>query len=353
LGNVNQGCTGLMYAWTPGGNPLNTPLEAGFLMGKDDTATKWVILEIHYNNANADQGMVDSSGVTITYTPQLRQYSAGILMLGDAMVSEYPIAGAQPNYHIETDCPEDCTSQWPHNIQVFADMLHMHGYGSMMWTTQWRNGARLEGFLNRVEFWQFDFQSFPTVNRVIQPGDRVNTHCVYDTSSVPANQNVTFGGSSSNEMCMEFVAYYPRLLTTDRFGKRNIYGYCGKFRGIYKKGPPLQPLPNPNQTFATVCGDLQFPETFLWTPENITVANPTKRDPPGDIQKQFGRTPASCAAHPSLQYIDTVHGSNPTLIFALGVGSALVLFALLGAVFFQLLRRSDNHVYQPLEERDQ
>lgn len=64
-------------------------------------------------------------------------------------------------------------------------------------------------------------------------GDSINTHCVYDTSLL--NRTVNFGPASSDEMCIEFVAYYPRLTQT-RNGKETLYSVCGKLRGRYDTG---------------------------------------------------------------------------------------------------------------------
>jgi hypothetical protein len=39
----------------------------------------------------------------------------------------------------------------------------MHQVGSMMWTSQWRDGVKIAD-LGRVEFWTFDHQTSEVVN---------------------------------------------------------------------------------------------------------------------------------------------------------------------------------------------
>ena len=71
-------------------------LALGYRIGSSPTATKYVVLEIHYDNPEFIEGLVDDSGVRIYYTPQLRQYDAGTIMLGDIYPSFLPIeAGKQ------------------------------------------------------------------------------------------------------------------------------------------------------------------------------------------------------------------------------------------------------------------
>ena len=38
-----------------------------------------MILQVHYDNVDLDEGKIDSSGFKIYYTPTLRPYDAGVL----------------------------------------------------------------------------------------------------------------------------------------------------------------------------------------------------------------------------------------------------------------------------------
>jgi len=291
LGAINQGCSGLAYAWAVGGGPLVIPPEAGLRMGKQPGAIKYLVLEIHYNNPDVIQGATDASGVILTYTPEIRKYDSATIVFGDILVSEYPIPGQSDGYKVEANCPSECTSRWSNDIIVFADFLHMHEHGKSMWSTQWRDGNRLPGFVNRIEYWDFNFQQITPVQHVIKRGDRINTHCTYNTMDIPKTKSVRFGSASSDEMCMEFVSYYPKLTMP---GKGDIYGFCGKLRGVasYRPDTGLS-WDFSTGEFATVCGNLKGLETMLWN-NNKTVSNPTIADPPGEEARQFGVPPATC-----------------------------------------------------------
>ena len=65
------------------------------------------------------------------------------------------------------------------------------------WSTLWRNNNFVTT-TNRVEYYDYHFQSFVPINVTIKPGDRINTHCVYDTSD--DSKPVEFGLSSAQEM---------------------------------------------------------------------------------------------------------------------------------------------------------
>jgi len=287
--------------------------------------------------------MIDNSGIVVTYTPNLRQFDAGMLMLGDVVVREYPIPALTSSYAIESNCPEECTSQWDNDITIFGDMLHMHQVGSMAWSTQSRNGVMIEGYLNRVEFWDFDFQSLPPLTRVIKRGDSINTHCVYDTSAI--NTSVNFGPASSDEMCLEILAYYPRLLTPAIDGRRNIYGFCGKLRGVYNNA--TGPQPNPNRLFATICGDLTM-NSLIFDSDGFSVNNPTIPDPPGGIVRTFGQLPAQCAPPAILPESPDKSDISSTLVLALGIICGILLVVFLVTLFFRAFdcENSSKNGYQ-------
>lgn len=61
---------------------------------------------------------------------------------------------------------------------------------------------------NNYDFNFQDFQRFET-KRVVAPGDQITVECTYDTQAL---HKPLFGGlSTSEEMCMVFLVYYPRM----------------------------------------------------------------------------------------------------------------------------------------------
>ena len=54
----------------------------------------------------------------------------------------------------------------------------------------------------------FDEQSSYPMEKelILNTGDTVTTTCIFDN---PTSRNVTFGESTTNEMCFNFAVYYP------------------------------------------------------------------------------------------------------------------------------------------------
>jgi len=278
----NGGCYGLTYAWAVGGNPLLFPKEAGFRIGRSNNAVRWFILEIHYDNAKLQPGIIDQSGVRISFTKNLRENDAGTILLGNVDTRENDIPPGSSAHQVETNCPSECTSQWDHSINVFGDFQHMHNVGKMVWSTVHQDEVQLPGYLNRIEYWEFNFQDYIPKKRVFNPGDRINTHCVYDTTS--KTTPVRFGPASSDEMCLEIIGYYPALRVNGRH-----FSSCGSARGQYQLLPNGGIILVDRDKFSTLCG-----EEFIWGPDSLSRLNPDIRDPPGGEVRTFGVAPTVC-----------------------------------------------------------
>ena len=63
-----------------------------------------------------------------------------------------------------------------------------------------------------LEFYNFNFQPFTPRNIVAKPGDTLVTDCYYNTDG-----GVNFGIGTEDEMCIDFITYYPR---------GNLKAYC-------------------------------------------------------------------------------------------------------------------------------
>jgi hypothetical protein len=59
----------------------------------------------------------------------------------------------------------------------------------------------------KVDAYSFDNQDFNPVQMRIQPGDSFITSCYYDSSltMLGANETVSFGLGSNDEMCIDFL----------------------------------------------------------------------------------------------------------------------------------------------------
>jgi hypothetical protein len=293
LGNIAGGCRSLAYGWAVGAGDYPLPAEAGFAVGPDPDSIHYVILETHYNNPTMMVGVNDRSGVDLILTDQLRQHEVGVFWMGDVFTSGKPIPAQTADYGVEGECLAKCTSYWDHEINVFASFLHMHSVGSAIYTvlTRHDNTSSEQMITNRIEFWDFGLQQYTPVNFVIRPGDSLNTVCQYNTlgSSTP----VRFGPASSDEMCMDFLWYYPRLLSPSG----NDFTFCGMI------GEELQAYPNGSIDYvsdqqSSVCGTILDLPTIL-DDTGKTLLNPQYPLPNrADLDKRkFGITPV-CNAPP-------------------------------------------------------
>ena len=101
----------------------------------------------------------------------------------------------------------------------------MHRRGVSSSTRHFRNGIEIEP-ISVNNFYDFNFQNarfLPSTSNTILPGDSMITRCVWDTSK---DKTVVSGGlSSENEMCFDFLEYYPRV-------NLNLCGQTGNLYGV-------------------------------------------------------------------------------------------------------------------------
>ena len=72
-------------SWSKGQPLRELPLAAGYPVGAG--GYKSFRLQVHYDNPEGKEGVVDSSGFLVYFSKQLRQYDAGYMRLGDASIS--------------------------------------------------------------------------------------------------------------------------------------------------------------------------------------------------------------------------------------------------------------------------
>jgi hypothetical protein len=325
---ANTGCMSPIFGWGVGGGPLYLPPEAGYRLGTNANPNKgmrYFILEVHYNSPvpSLPAFRNDSSGVRVYFTSDLRQHDAGMMVLGDPFVTSKPIA-PRTSTHIQATCGSQCTSLWDHSINVFADFLHMHSLGARMWSTIHRGNDQI-GFLNRIEYYDYNFQELGPLVPYVQllPGDRIETHCIFNSNSRTAN--TTFGADSDEEMCMEFIAYYPILKDPDANTVWAVCGYIDREElsgGIYKGN-------------GSACGALDF-DTLV--PRALGWEYNLRNDLPGGESTSFGipiDTAGSCP-DPVTGIVITPPSPGPKpidttlLIWAISIGGFMTIIVLAG-----------------------
>ncbi|KAG9509733.1 Dopamine beta-hydroxylase, partial [Fragariocoptes setiger] len=209
-------CKRVIVAWAMGAAPFEYPEQVGLAIGGHNY-NRYVMLEVHYNNPELRNDFIDSSGLRVHYTNELRDNDAGVLEVG----LEYTDKNSVPpgiRTTLAGFCVAECTrvamqtslNEPQEGINIFAAQLHTHLTGVKSKTLQARAG-RVVRELNRDDHFSPHFQEIrllPQQVRVL-PGDALVHYCLYDTRQ---RGNVTLGGFAiADEMCVTYLHYYPRI----------------------------------------------------------------------------------------------------------------------------------------------
>ncbi|XP_023212266.1 dopamine beta-hydroxylase-like [Centruroides sculpturatus] len=207
---VLEACKKVLAAWAMGATPFAYPEEAGLPIGGANFS-RYLMLEVHYNNPELKDDWVDSSGIRIYYTSQLRQYDAAVIEVGLEYTNKMAIPPHQEAFQLDGYCVSECTRVGlpPEGITIFAAQLHTHLTGIKVWTKHIRGGVELTE-VNRDNHYSTHFQEIRTLKRRVQlfPGDALINSCVYETLD---RDNITLGGFAiSDEMCVTYMHYFPK-----------------------------------------------------------------------------------------------------------------------------------------------
>ena len=190
------------------------PDNAGGVIGGPNYSP-YLVLEVHYDNPNLKNNIIDSSGLRIYYqgglNEPLRKYDAGIMEIGLEYNPKNSIPPKMNSFHLHGYCLSECTRASlpsPEGITVFASQLHTHLTGRRVWTSLIRNN-KVVSILNSDNHYDQMFQEIRLLRKPIRvrPGDALVNTCVYETQD---RINMTFGGYSiRDEMCVNYMHYYP------------------------------------------------------------------------------------------------------------------------------------------------
>jgi len=95
--------------WAAGAGEFNLPPEAGFPLGVHETT--YLLIQIHYDNPDLVEGVVDSSGLRIFHTKNLRKYDAFSLFMGAVFDYGMLIPPGQKEVKVSGHCDPRCMSQ--------------------------------------------------------------------------------------------------------------------------------------------------------------------------------------------------------------------------------------------------
>ena len=175
-----------------GSHELQVPAGAGFII---QPHTQY-ILQLHMLNATEDTLEI-RAGANLTYAadPSTLQ-PAGIFAVGTQSINIPPGA---TDYSLSESCVMGKTRN------VFAVFPHMHELGTQFDVTLTPQGGEAAPFYT-VDPWVFGAQPVTPMTYVSEPTDTIGVTCHWDN---PGQTTVTFGESTTNEMCYFVMFYYP------------------------------------------------------------------------------------------------------------------------------------------------
>jgi hypothetical protein len=195
----------LVAGWAPGGNNLELPPEAGF--PEEKGTTHWVI-QLHYNNALNLTGATDLSGYELCTTEDLRANDAGVVAFGSTRFS------IPPRSTTTIACDYKLPSSFQ-GVKLFNASPHMHTRGAAMSTEKLPGGTGTPEMVFEQKAFDFQSQSNYPIQGSVAPGDVMRTRCTWKN---PGDTTIQFGEGTSDEMCFDFIGYYPNIPDNTIFG---------------------------------------------------------------------------------------------------------------------------------------
>jgi len=231
-------------AWTPGDDFLMFPegmgLEFAGGEGADNGDQEFgtfraLEIEYHFDNPGGVANQIDSgSGIKIFYSNEPAEVQLGMFVAGDPAVALAGKSIGQGKSLHELTCTSGCTNAmfWyagVDEITIIAEAMHTHATGKRVVGEVFRDDKSVSKSV--LDYWDFDQNGAPTARKdpfIMKKGDSYKTSCYYESY-----KETKFGLGSSEEMCMVFVYYYPKIPFFTSCGSPvNYFGVC---KGDYSK----------------------------------------------------------------------------------------------------------------------
>jgi hypothetical protein len=229
-------------------------------------------VQMHYDNRHYQDGIVDNSAIRVHWTQTKPLIVAGQIHLGDPQVRLAPGLIPQGPSEYVFECGSSCTKQFPHDIYLMSQMHHMHERGRRMTTQLLAPDGKLVNTVGGVaEFFDFHKQRNVVMAPIKVPrGHSLRLSCMFDTPVGEHETPVTWGLESNNEMCIDFLYYYPASPAIHpQFCGINA---CGTLRTAGK----MVTAPNFNRSF----GKTKSPNICATTPSPPTATKQPATPPP-------------------------------------------------------------------------
>jgi hypothetical protein len=191
-----------LTGWAPGDDERGVfPPDVGMDM---PTGAGSLRLDMHYFNLQGTQVEKDNSGVEVCVVKKdhFRKNHAAVTMSFTTFGPVLAPAGA-----VDKPITGTCKVQTTAPVHLLTASPHAHTYARhMKFSVKKKDGTEILMHDQPFMFGeQGSYALSPEV--IIETGDTVYTTCSYTNMTT---KNITFGESTSNEMCFNFAMYYPK-----------------------------------------------------------------------------------------------------------------------------------------------
>lgn len=189
----------LVTGWAPGATAFELPAEAGIPINPGITH---YAVQLHYDNASNLADQQDNSGFDICSTEDLRPNDAGVLAFGSVNIN---IPARAQNTVVTCDYQFDDRFN---GVTFFGVSPHMHKAGLSIGTTMLAGGTGPEQDVFVRPNFDFENQAQTPIHTTVKSGDVFRSTCTYTN---PTDQAIEFGENTADEMCFNFMSYYPAV----------------------------------------------------------------------------------------------------------------------------------------------
>jgi len=257
--------------WAYGGagtSALHLPPEVGIRLSN----VKSLHNNVHYYNTEKKAGLKDESGVRIHYTTTLRLHDMGMMGFGDwgqlnsgRSLTEGQGQNPAPLARWQYQCTIANLAEGE-SVTSFMGLQHMHRDGFAFNTRVEDKHGTIKKDIN-TSFYRGDLQDTSNFSQAIkiEKGDKVTTDCIFNVAGGTGTQK--FGLGSEDEMCIEWLYYYPKKSALE---KSCEYGQAGQF--VKAEGLKVSDLA---RDFGTESCDHNLPSSTTTTTTTTTTVTAT------------------------------------------------------------------------------
>jgi Copper type II ascorbate-dependent monooxygenase, C-terminal domain len=183
----------LIAGWAIGGCSTTYPEDVGVTLPDSGT----IMVQWHHFNTTGMPQQDGSSVQVCTLPAGSRMHVAGLTFLGTESLAIPPG---------KADATSTCKNDSGAPITIIGFTPHMHTIGSNMRSVVDKAGGGSMEIFNKPFVFDQQINYMLDPPYVLQPGDSITTTCTYSNNTpVP----VTFGQSTTQEMCYQFTLSYP------------------------------------------------------------------------------------------------------------------------------------------------